>query len=399
MMLAPLFASALLAQAVSPDVRNDTDPRSTGPMAPVPAQSLPAAAPKPQDAPDVPPGSEIKARKRPENPTAATEKYLLPLGQAVDANDILDEMLDELAADVAKLGPARIGPILLERVRLSDNLNPDFAPVLEARLAASVARATEVALLRCVECWATRGRLDRGAWVVSRGVNGKEEIEAVARKYAARTLLTVALTLLDEPSTLAMDVELVRADDSSIAFAEQYRMNPETALLYRGVDRTQSRFKRLKELQDRIDQRPRFNHTIDFGAMALTSQGSLSWGVLARYALTEQFGENGAGEAGIEGGGYLRTSDFSAGLVGAVGRLRLGAGNVFASDFKLVAHGGAVLTASATSFYGGAGFRWRPAVRVSVFAMADYIAPFQPRKNGASFGEFSPQLGLGFIWP
>jgi len=69
--------------------------------------------------------------------------------------------------------------------------------------------------------------------VVSRGVNRKEEISAVAQKYAARTLLTVALTLLDEPSTLAMDVELVRADDSSIAFAEQYRMNPETSLLYR----------------------------------------------------------------------------------------------------------------------------------------------------------------------
>ena len=49
-----------------------------------------------------------------------------------------------------------------------------------------------------------------------------------------------------------------------------------TSLLYRGVDRTQSRLSRLKELQDRIDQRPRFNHTLDVGAMALTNSGSLS---------------------------------------------------------------------------------------------------------------------------
>ena len=400
MTLVPVLAVALLAQVTSQGFKDDgsrsTDP--SGATAPQPAPAM-AQKPSPQTAADVPQGSEIQVRKRPESPGAATEKYLVPQGEAIDANDILDEMLDELAADVARLGPARIGPILLERVRLSDNLNPDFAPVLEARLAASVARATEVALLRCVECWATRGRLESGAWVVSRGVNHKEEIEAVARKYAARTLLTVALTLLDEPSTLAMDVELVRADDSSIAFAEQYRMNPETALLYRGVDRTQSRFKRLKELQDRIDQRPRFNHTIDLGAMALSSSGSLSWGVLARYALTEQFGENGAGEAGLEGGGYLRTSDFSAGLVGGVARLRLGGSNVFASDFKLVVHAGTVLTASATSFYGGAGMRWKPAIRVTVFAMVDYVAPFQPRKNGASYGEFSPEVGLGFTWP
>ena len=393
MILAPLLAFALLAEATPPGSKDD----AATPASPAPG-SAPAAQ-KSQPQPDVPEGSEIKARKRPESPVASTEKYVAPNASLVDANDILDEMLDELAADVARLGPARVGPILLERIRLSDNLNPDFAPVLEARLAASVARAAEVALMRCLECWATRGRLENGAWVVSRGVNRKEEIDALARKYAARTLLTVALTLLDEPSTLAMDVELVRADDSSIAFAEQYRMNPETALLYRGVDRTQSRFQRLKELQDRIDQRPRFGHTIDVGAMALTTSGSLSWGMLGRYALTEQFGEHGAGEAGIEAGGYLRTSDFSAGLVGGVARYRLGAANVFAADIRLVAHAGAVLTASATSFYGGAGFRWKPAIRVTVFAMADYVAPFQVRKNGPSYGELAPQLGLGFTWP
>src|SRR5439155_9556349 len=191
MTVVPLLATALVAQAVPPDFKGD-DPRSTGSAQAAPA----AAAPKTpgQPPPDVPEGSDIQSRKRPEAPGAATEKYLAPSGAAIDANDILDEMLDPLAADVARLGPLRIGPILLERVRLSDNLNPDFAPVLEARLAASVARTTEVALLRCAECWATRGRLENGAWVVSRGVNRKEEIAAVAGQYSARTLPGVALT-------------------------------------------------------------------------------------------------------------------------------------------------------------------------------------------------------------
>jgi len=133
--------------------------------------------------------------------------------------------------------------------------------------------------------------------------------------------------------------------------------------------------------------------------MALTNSGSLSWGALARYALTEQFGEHGAGEAGIEAGGYLRTSEFSAGLIGGVVRLRLGADNVFSSDVRLVAHAGTVLTASATSLYAGGGFRWRPAVRISAFAMVDYVAPFQDRKNGPDYGGVAPQLGLGFVWP
>jgi len=266
MTLVPILATSLFAQVVSQGLSGDGS--RAGSDASNAAQPARPAPPKPaQSPPDLPEGSEIVARKRPEPPGAATDKYLAPNATLIDANDVLDEMLDQLAADVARLGPARVGPILLERVRLSDNLSPDFAPVLEARLAASVARATEVALLRCAECWATRGRVESGAWVVSRGVNRREEMTAVAQKYAARTLLTVALTLLDEPSTLAMDVELVRADDSSIAFAEQYRMNPETSLLYRGVDRTQSRSSRLKELQDRIDQRPRFSHTLELGVM------------------------------------------------------------------------------------------------------------------------------------
>jgi hypothetical protein len=387
-----LFALSLLAQAAPPG--SDKPPvdalRGDG-------KAATAAQPKPQAAPDLPDGSELKPRKRPEA-FASTDKYLAPDASTVDANDVLDEMLDQLAADVAKLQPSRIGPILIERIRLSDNLNPDFAPVLEARLAASVARAADVALVRCAECWATRGRLEDGAWVVSRGVNRKEELEEVARKYSARTVLTVALTLVDNPSTLAMDVELVRADDSSIAFAEQYRMNPDTALLYRGVDRTQSRLSRLKELQDRIDQRPRFSQEAGFGVMFLSNFGNLSWGALARYALTEQFGENGVGEVGIEGGGYISTTTFSAGLVGGVLRLRPTDAQILAQDFRFVMHAGALITAGATSFYGGGGFRWKPAVRVTVFFLFDYVAPFQPRANGPRFGEFAPQLGAGFTW-
>jgi hypothetical protein len=382
MTAAPLIALALLAQVVSPDLMKEP-PRQA----------------RPEPRADVPPGSEIQARKRPDAATAQTDKYLTPGGDAIDANDIIDEMLDELAADVARLGPARVGPILLERVRLSDNLNPELAPVLEARLAAAVARATEIALVRCAECWATRGRLESGAWVVSRGVNRREEIAAVAQKYAARTLLTVALTLLEQPSTLAMDVELVRADDSSIAFAEQYRMNPETSLLYRGVDRTQSRFQRLKELQDRIDRRPRFSHAVDVGVMGLAASGGFAWGAVGRYALTEQFGEAGAGEAGIEAGGYVNTSAFSAGLFGATLRMRVTPAQVFASEVRLVARGGGLLTAGATTFYGGAGFRWRPAIRFTVHAMIDYVGSFRVRRDGPEYGGVCPEVGLGFTWP
>src|SRR5207248_11802218 len=88
MTVVPLLATALVAQAVPPDFKGD-DPRSTGS-----AQAAPAAAPKTpgQPPPDVPEGSDIQSRKRPEAPGAATEKYLAPSGAAIRSEEHTSEL-------------------------------------------------------------------------------------------------------------------------------------------------------------------------------------------------------------------------------------------------------------------------------------------------------------------
>jgi hypothetical protein len=385
MTLALLVASLLLAQA------SDASPQS----------DPPAKSPGATASPDVPEGARIVERKRPPRlQVAPVEGYLAPAGDAVDANDILDEMIDELTADIARLG-TRVAPILLERIRLSDNLNPELAAVVEARIAASVGRAANVALVRCAECWATRGRLEHGAWVVSRGLNRRDDLVAVANKYSARTLLTVAVTWQESPSTIAMDAELVRADDSSIAFAEQYRMTPDTALLYRGVDRSQSRADRLKQLEDRINNKPRFGHAVELGAMRVSgSDGSSLWGATARYQLTERFGDDGLFDAGLAIGGFLNTGNLVAAMVGATTSMRLGPARLLGSEWRLTAGAGGVLTGSANSAYFGAGIRYKPAVRITLHAGLNYLVPIQPvPKPPTKYGgDISPELGLGFSW-
>jgi hypothetical protein len=366
-----------------------------------PAQPPPTAAPEMNSpVPDMAPGTEIVQRKVPPRlQKAPIEGYLAPEGEGVDANDVLDEMIEELAADVARLG-TRIGPILLERIRLSDNLNPDLAAIVEARIAASLGRAANVALVRCAECWATRGRLEHGAWVVSRGVNRREELVAVASKYSARTLLTVAVTLQDRPTVLAMDVELVRADDSSIAFAEQYRMTPDTALLYRGVDRSQTRAERLKQLEDRINNKPRFGHAVEIGAMYLPSNASV-WGATGRYQLTEEFGEDGLFDAGLSLGGFLNSGTLVGGLIGANLSMRVSPAQLAASEWRLTGGVGGLITGSSNTSYFSFGLRFRPAVRITLHAAASYVFPFtvNTTKPPSQFGgSISPELGLGFSW-
>ncbi|TMA19018.1 MAG: hypothetical protein E6J85_13135 [Deltaproteobacteria bacterium] len=385
-----LLLASLLAQAS--DVAPAAGSQST------PAQ--PATGDANQTAPDVPSGAAVVERTRPPRlKVAPIEPYLAPTGETVDANDILDEMIDEATADLARLG-TRVAPILLERIRLSDNLNPDLASVIEARLAASLGRAANVALVRCTECWATRGRLEHGAWIVSRGINRRDDLVAVANKYSARTLLTVAVTLQEAPSTLAMDVELVRADDSSVAFAEQYRMTPDNALLYRGVERSQSRTERLKQLEDRINNKPRFGHAAEFGAMVVGSTGNSIPAAVGRYQLTERFGEDGLFDAGLSVGGFFNTGTIAAAMIGANWSMRLTPAQLAASELRLTAGAGGIVTGSATSTYASAGLRYRPAVRITLHAGIHYLVAFDaptkpPRKYG---GSISPELGLGFSW-
>src|SRR5689334_10319723 len=266
-----------------------------------------AAAPPPEVQGELPAAATARTRKKAESTRPNhLEGSLVTPGAEVSADDIVDEMVDELAADVARLGAAQISPVLLERVRVSANMNPEYAHIFEARLAAAMFKAANLALVRCLECTATRSRVEGTEWLVTRGLVTREDARAVARRYGARTFLDVALTLREQPASLSMDVEIVRADDSSIAFAEGYRMDAERAMLYRGADRAQSREERLKELEDKLDQRPRYVSALEGGVMMLkASISGLFWGGLLRYRLTERFGSDKQFEGGLAVAGFI----------------------------------------------------------------------------------------------
>src|SRR5437016_9142312 len=249
-----------------------------------------ALAAEPQG--ELPAAAAIRARKRPESsrPNRIEGSIVTP-GRNVSADDIVDEMVDEFAADVARLGAGQLSPILLQRVRVSANMNPEYAHIFEARLASAMFKAANLSLVRCVECTSIRSRVEGLEWVVTRGVISREDMRAIARKYGAHSLLDVALTLREVPASLSMDVEVVRTDDSSIAFAEGYRMDADRAMLYRGADRAQSREQRLKDLEDKLNQRPHYTAGLEAGMMMVgASQSGPFWGGIGRFRLTERFG-------------------------------------------------------------------------------------------------------------
>src|SRR5207237_4675035 len=149
-----------------------------------------ASAPSAEPQGELPAAAVIRARKRPESsrPNRIEGSIVTP-GREVSADDIVDELVDEFAADVARLGAAQLSPILLQRVQVSANMNPEYAHIFEARLASAMFKAANLSLVRCVECTAIRSRVEGLAWVVTRGVITSEDVRAIARKYGAHGLL------------------------------------------------------------------------------------------------------------------------------------------------------------------------------------------------------------------
>ena len=358
-----------------------------------------AAAPPPEPQGEIPAAASITARKRGDQPTRLEASLATP-GRDVHADDVVDEMVDEFAADVARLGAARISPILLQRVRVSANMNPEYAHIFEARLAAAVFKAANVALVRCVECSATRSRVEGAEWVVTRGVTTRDEARGVARKYGARTFLDVALTLRERPASVSMDVEMVRAEDSSIAFAEGYRLDADRAILYRGADRAQTREERLKELEDKLNQRPRYTAAFETGVMMVNASTSGAfWGGILRYRLTEKFGPDKQYEGGLALAGFINPDYLAGGVLGLMLQARLGDGNAYLPSFWLGGDAGVFMTGNAGNTpIAGATLRWQVGTRIALHGAIRYMIPFQLRGKGDSFGGVTPELGVGFVW-
>jgi hypothetical protein len=200
---------------------------------------------------------------------------------------------------------------------------------------------------------------------------------------------------------MAMDVELIRAEDASIAFAEGYRIHPETALLYRGADHAQVREARLKDLEQRIDARPTFGHGVLMGAMMVPSNhpDGPMWGAVAGYRVYEKFGAQRENRLGISAGGFLAVPRLAGAIVGVSLQRRLTDENVYTPSFFLGGQAGAFLTGSG----GNAPMiaitaEYLMVHRFALTASLGYMPPFQLGNSFFEVGGVLPQVGVAIVW-
>jgi hypothetical protein len=331
---------------------------------------------------------------------ADTARQLQSNAPTADASDAVDELVDDLVADLVTLG-ARISPLIIESVRVSPNLNEDFAQTLRSRITVALNRRTNLQVVHCAECSAPRARIEKGEWVVSRGITRREDLRAIAAAYEARGLLSISLTLAEEPQLLTMDAQVVRTDDSGVAFAESYRLEPQTGMLYRGVDTVATRAQKLKDLEDRIDGRVHYGQAAHLGAMIIPDEDprGFIWGATGNYRLYEKFGPERQYNVGLNLGGFINSTRIAAAMISATVMVQLTDPNLFGPSLSIGASVGGFITGGAGNTpMGTLHIEYLFGQRIALQASCSYIIPFNLAGKGLYVGGVSPQAGMAFVW-
>jgi curli biogenesis system outer membrane secretion channel CsgG len=363
---------------------------------PVLAQDKPPPTPPETDKQGIG-DANVYSRKRPPEELRKINRTIAGPRLKVDANEVLDQIIDEWSSDMARLGHARYSPVLFDRIRLTSNIAPQFGAILETRMTAALLRESQVAVVRCTECATTRSRIENANWVVTRGVTNKAELAGLGKEYGAKALLSVSLTIEQSPALIAMDVELVRAEDSTVLFAETYRASSDDAIIYRGADRAQSREQAMKDLERRLNARPLWQMNAMTEALFVPSSGTAGWAGLALVDLLERGGSEREWSFGISAGGIV--GNFAGGAAGATLLRRIGEesinGNGVSMGLTVV---GVITGNSGTSALLTSRIQWVMGYRMGITGSLGYLAPFKINNKDPSYGGFVPGLGGIITW-
>ncbi|MCG8416686.1 MAG: hypothetical protein MJE77_01930 [Proteobacteria bacterium] len=258
-------------------------------------------------------------KKRRELARQEAMRSQLQTGQGdIHIYQLVEEMVDEVMSDLDDLNSNAVSPMAIRQVRVSSNLSAPFADMVEGTLLTAIAGNTTHKVKRCAACGSLRSRVEDGQWVVTLGLVHHGDLQREAARLGVRTFLTARLSYFPGANIVAMQIEIVRAEDGAVLWTETYRSDATTAAILRTGDRVISRVERVRELERKLRARPHYGHIAYFGASYIpydSPKGGLT-GASLGYRIYEKFGAERRWMFGIGGEGFGNFRD-EDGLFGA----------------------------------------------------------------------------------
>ena len=254
---------------------------------------------------------------------------------------VVAEMVDDLTADLSQVNVAAVSPIALRGVALSPNLSSAFGDWLSAELITTLAKHTDIRVKRCVSCQALRTKMDGNEWVVTLGHVTQQELAAEARNLGVNAYMDATLAYVPGANIVSMNVQIYRAEDGKILWAETYQSDATTAAVLRSGDRVLTRAEARAELVRKIEQRPYYGYQLLAGAGLIPydspTTSSLS-GFMIGGRLYEKFGEDKRFLYGFHGESFINLSEDNSILgafLGVIMQYELGEPNLNSPVYRV----------------------------------------------------------------
>jgi len=349
-----------------------------------------------------------------ESQMTSLEKMMLRSDSAVSLNTVIDELLDELVAKLAKQDSHLISPMAIRWIKISPLLRADLAQSIDTRLTARLVEKTEVTQVVCTDCRSLRSRIEGREWVVSLGVVHQSDLRRVAEDIGARTFIDIDLDYTPAPpqTQVILSARVFRASDARVLFATAIRADETTAAVLRTGKKPVSREEQLAELERKLESRPFYGLQAEIGMMWIPFdepiQGTIG-GAMFGGSAYERFGVDRRHFYGIEVKGFLNPNRLIAGMLSAFYGYQVTELDLNKPEIDLSWAGGAFIATAASNQGNSVIFqsnidvimRWR-------FSFGGGITYLIPTKyddgsghcpmTGCDMGGLGVQTRFGFNW-
>ncbi|MFW5967549.1 MAG: hypothetical protein ACOCV2_08535 [Persicimonas sp.] len=259
--------------------------------------------------------TEEEVEKRKDRVEESAKRQLESSQNQVHIYQLVEEMTDELVADLNDLDQSVISPMAVRKLGVTPNLSADFASFAEATVISSISSQSSLTVKRCAGCDAVRSRQEDGEWVVTMGLAEQEDLEREAERIGVENFLNAHLSYFPGANVVGMQVEIMRASDGAILWSETYRSDSTTAAILRSGDRIMSRAERVEELERKLEERPEFGYAAHFGVSQIPydiPDGGIT-GAAGGVRLFELLGDQQRWRYGIGAEGFANFSSGSGG--------------------------------------------------------------------------------------
>lgn len=244
-------------------------------------------------------------------------QYIRSGDDTISIYHVIDELLDEMMADVQRLRISQVSPLAIRGVAVSPNLTSLFAQLVEGSITSRFNQTSDIKLRYCASCQSLKTQVNGGEWVLKLGWTSQEDMESAARVLGVNSFLDAHLSYIPGANQVMLTVKIFSVQHGTILWAETYSSDETTAAVLRSGERVMTREEAYRELTRKIEARPYYGYQLYFGGGMIPFEGPLGDidFITLGIKFYEKFGQDKRHQFGIFGESALNV--FTNPLLGA----------------------------------------------------------------------------------